>query len=148
MPRRSAAMRLLSELFTSSTTAFKLANALAKLPLKLSLSYYRPQRSYYIRRINKLRMEEIGTTTVQLNLNFTHASRHTRVLARLTRVKLQKLACAHTVARNFGVRTRASEHTRHTRNAHHKLALGLPHYMRGVTTGTVAVGNEMQLFCS
>ena len=45
--------------------------------------------------------------------------RHTHVLACLTRVKLQKLACARTVARNFGMRTRASEHTRHTRNAHH-----------------------------
>ena len=29
-----------------------------------------------------------GKTTVQLSLNFTHACRHTRVLARLTRVKL------------------------------------------------------------
>ena len=70
------------------------------------------------------------------------------VLARLTRVKLQKLACARTVACNFGVRTRASEHTRHTRNSRHELALGLPNYTCGVTTGTVAVGNEMQLFCS
>ena len=92
------------------------------------------------------------------------------MLARLTCVKLQKLACARTVARNFGVRTRASEHTRHTRNARHELALGLPHYTCRVTrhtrnarhkltlglphytcrvtTGTVAVGNEMQLFCS
>ena len=86
--------------------------------------------------------------TVQLNLKFTHVCRHTRVLACLTRVKLQKLACAHTVARNFHVCTRASEHTRHTRNARHEFALGLPHYTCGVTTGTVAVGNEMQLFCS
>ena len=70
------------------------------------------------------------------------------MFARLTRVKLQKLACACTVARNFGVRMRASEHTRHTRNARHELALGLPHYTCRVTTGTVAVGNEMQLFCS
>ena len=58
------------------------------------------------------------------------------------------MQCARTVARNFGVRTRASEHTQHTRNAHHELALGLPHYTCHVTTGTVAVGNEMQLFCS
>ena len=62
--------------------------------------------------------------TVQLSLNFTHACRHTRVLARLTRVKLQKLAYARTVACNFGMHTRASEHTRHTRNARHELALG------------------------
>ena len=102
-------------------------------------------------------------STAQLKL-------YTRVLARLTRVKLQKLACARTVACNFGVRTWASEHMRHTRNARHKLALGLPHYTCRVTrhtrnarhelvlglphytcrvtTGTVAVGNEMQLFCS
>ena len=86
--------------------------------------------------------------TVQLSLNFTHACMHTRVLAHLMRVKLQKLACARTVARNFGVRTWASEHMRRMRNAHHELALGLPHYTCGVTTGTVAVGNEMQLFCS
>ena len=65
-----------------------------------------------------------------------------------THVKLQKLSCARTVACNFGVRTQASEHTQHTRNARHELALGLPHYTCGVTTGTVAVGNEMQLFCS
>ena len=62
--------------------------------------------------------------------------------------KTSKLACARTVALNFGMRTWASEHTRHTRNARHKLALGLPHYTCGVTTGTVAIGNEMQLFCS
>ena len=84
---------------------------------------------------------------VQLSLNFTHACRHMRVLARLTHVKLQKLACARTAACNFGACTRASEHTRHTRNARHELALRLPHYTSGVTTGTVAVGNE-QLFCS
>ena len=70
------------------------------------------------------------------------------MLARLTHVKLQKLVCACTVARNFGVRTQASEHTRHMRNARHELALGFPHYTCGVTTGTVAVDNEMQLFCS
>ena len=63
------------------------------------------------------------------------------------RVKLQKLACVCTIAHNFGVRTRASEHTQHMRNARHELTLGLLHYMCGVTTGTVAVGNEMELFC-
>ena len=67
------------------------------------------------------------------------------VLACLTHVKLQKLACVRTVAHNFGVRMRASEHTRHTRNARHELT---PHYTCGVTAGTVAVDNEMQLFCS
>ena len=47
---------------------------------------------------------------VQLNLNFTHACRYMRVLAHLTRAKLQKLACAHTIARDFGVRTLDSKH--------------------------------------
>ena len=70
------------------------------------------------------------------------------MIAHLTHVKLQRLACARTVAHNFGMRTWASEYTRHTRNARDELALGLPHYTCGVTTGTVAVGNEMQLFCS
>ena len=74
--------------------------------------------------------------------------RCTHVLARLTHAKLQKLACACTVAHSFGVRMRNSKHTRHTRDAHHELALGLPHYTCGVTTGTVAVGNEIQLLCS
>ena len=65
--------------------------------------------------------------------------RHTHVLAHLTHAKLQKLACAHTVARNCGVYTWDSEYMQHVRNAHHKLALGLSH---------VAVGNEIQLCCS
>ena len=85
---------------------------------------------------------------VQLNLNFTHACRHTRVLARLTCAKLKKLECACTVAHDFGVHMRDSKHTQHTRVARHELTLGLPHYMCGVTTGTVAVGNEIQLLCS
>ena len=71
---------------------------------------------------------------------YTRVQTHACVLAHLTCVKLQKLECARTVARNFGVRTRPSEHT-------HELALGLPHYTCGVTTGTVAVGKELQLFC-
>ena len=86
--------------------------------------------------------------TVQLNLNFTHACRYTRVLARLMRAKLQKLACACTVARDFGVHTWESKRTRRTRDTRHELALGLPHYTCGITTGTVAVGNEIQLLCS
>ena len=62
--------------------------------------------------------------------------------------ELQKLACVCTVAHNFSMRMWDSKHTRHTRDASYKLALGLPHYMCGVTTGTVAVGNEIQLLCS
>ena len=50
--------------------------------------------------------------------------------------------CALTVASDFGVPTRDSKYTLHTRDAHHELALVLPHYTCGVTTGTVAVGNE------
>ena len=70
---------------------------------------------------------------------------YTHVLARLTRAKLKKLLCACTVAQDFGVHTQDSKHTRHIRDTHHELALGLPHYKCGVTTGTVAVGNEIQL---
>ena len=50
-----------------------------------------------------------------------HAYRNTHVLACLMRAK----------------HTRDSKHTQHTRDAHHELALGLPHYTCGVTTGTV-----------
>ena len=57
-----------------------------------------------------------------------------RMLARLTCAKLQKLACARTVARDFNVCTWDSKHIRHTRDAVHELALGLPHCMCGVTT--------------
>ena len=70
------------------------------------------------------------------------------MLARLTHAKLQKLVCARTVACDFGMRTWDSKHTGHTRDAHHELTLGLSHYTCGVTTGTVAVGNEIQLLCS
>ena len=70
------------------------------------------------------------------------------MLAHLTHAKLKKLACARTVAFDFGMHTRDSKHTRHTRDARHELALGLPHYTCGVTTGTVAVDNEIQLLCS
>ena len=66
----------------------------------------------------------------------------------LIHAKLQKLACARTVARNFGVRMWDSKHTQNTRDAHCKLVLGLSHYMCGLTIGTVAVGNEVQLLCS
>ena len=71
-----------------------------------------------------------------------------RVLARLTRANLQKLACAHSVLRDFDVHTQDSKHRRHTRDARHKFALSLPHYMCGLTTGTVAVGNEIQLLAA
>ena len=66
----------------------------------------------------------------------------------LTCAKLQKLVCARTVACNFAMRMWDSKHTRYTRDAHHKLTLGLPRYTCGVTTGTVAVRNEIQLLCS
>ena len=52
--------RPLSELFACST-AFKLANTLAKPPRKLSLSYHRPT-TFLLYRINKSRMEEVGAT--------------------------------------------------------------------------------------
>ena len=67
-----------------------------------------------------------------------------RVLAYITRAKLKKLACACTVACDFVMRMRDSKHTRYMRDARHELALGLPYYTCGVTTCTVAVGNEIQ----
>ena len=73
---------------------------------------------------------------------------YTHVLASLTRAKFQKLVCACTVAHESDVRIWDSKHTRHVRDARHELALGLPQYTCGVTTGTVAVGNEIQLLCS
>ena len=87
----------------------------------------------------------------QLNLNDTYSCTHMCVLTCLTHAKLQKLVCAHTVACSFGMCMLASERMRHKRDACtplYKFALGLPHYMYGVATGTVAVGNEMQLYCS
>ena len=72
--------------------------------------------------------------------------RYMRVLAHLTYAKLQKwhvhallhaiLACAREIH---------SKNKRDTRHVHYKLALGLPHYTCGVTTDTVALGNEIQL---
>ena len=67
------------------------------------------------------------------------------MLACLIDAKLQKLMCACTVTCDFGMCTRDSKHTRHTRDACHKFALGLPHNTCGITTGTVAAGNEIQL---
>ena len=70
------------------------------------------------------------------------------VLACLTRAKLQKLACACTVARDFGMHMWDNKHMQHTRDARHEFALDFSHYTCGVTTGTIAVGNEIQLLCS
>ena len=77
--------------------------------------------------------------TVQLNLNFTHACRYTRVLARLMHAKLQKLACAHRIA-----------NTCDTQEMHVTSLHFVCHarYTCGVTTGTVAVGNEIQLLAA
>ena len=75
--------------------------------------------------------------TVQLNLNLhTHAGTHTYVLACLMCAKLQEVTCACTVACVFGMHTQDIEYSQHMRNACHKLALALPHYMCGVTTRT------------
>ena len=71
---------------------------------------------------------------------------HTRVQAHVCACA-SKLACTHIVACNFGMRTQANEHTEHMRDGRHELTLSSPHWTYGVATGTVAVGNEMQLFC-
>ena len=70
---------------------------------------------YCIALISSVR--KLWQTTVQLHLNSTHACRYMCVLARLiAREKLQKLACAHTVARDFGMRTR--DNKRDTQEMH------------------------------
>ena len=66
-----------------------------------------------------------------------------RVLTHLTCSKLQKLACACTVAYDFGMCMRDSKYMQPMRDARYELALGLPHHRCGVTTGIVAVGNEI-----
>ena len=100
----------------------------------------------YIRKT--INFEILRKDSVQLNLNFTHACRYTHVLVCLMSAKLQKLVCACTVACDFSMCAWDRKHMWHTRGAHHKLSLGLPHFMCGVTTGIVAVGNEIQLLCS
>ena len=71
----------------------------------------------------------------------------TLVLVCLTLAKLQKLVCARSVAHDFGMHGIANTHD--TQEMHvMSLHLVFPHYMCGVTTGIVAVGNEIQLFCS
>ena len=64
--------------------------------------------------------------------------------------KITKMACAHALLHAILACAREihSKHKRDTRDAHYELALGLPHYMCDVTTGTVAVGNKIQLLCS
>ena len=61
----------------------------------------------------------LHVATVQLNLNFTHRCRYIRLLACLMCAKLQKLACAYTVAHDFGLCMWDIKHTRHTRDARH-----------------------------
>ena len=51
---------------------------------------------------------------------------NTRAFARLTHAKLQKMACARIGACNFGIRTLASEHILHIKDARHKCALHEP----------------------
>ena len=59
-----------------------------------------------------------------------------------------KLLCALTVARNFDMRMWESKHKQHMIDVCHELTLSLSHYMCGVTTGTVAIGNKIQLFAA
>ena len=85
---------------------------------------------------------------IQLNLHFTHACRHTDVLACLKHAELQKLAY-YSIAHNFVCRP---VNTHNTLEVH---VMSLPHYICAVATGTVAVatgtvavGNEIELCCS
>ena len=65
----------------------------------------------------------------------------------LPHVKLQNVACTHTVTNNFGMRTWISELVQHTRNACHKLTLRRFATLCVWCTGIVAIGNDMHLFC-
>ena len=58
--------------------------------------------------------------------------------------------CVHALLHVILACAREIANTRDTQEMYvrHELALGLPHYTCGVTTGTVAVGNKIQLFCS
>ena len=77
------------------------------------------------------------THTVQLKLNFTHVYMHTRNF---------KNCRVHTplhimLASTHGLGT----HATHVR-CKLQLTFGLTHFTCGVATGTVALGNEIQLF--
>ena len=77
------------------------------------------------------------THTVQLKLDFTHVCMHTRNF---------KNCRVHTplhimLASTHGLGT----HATHVR-CKLQLTFGLTHFTCGVATGTVAVGNEIQLF--
>ena len=92
--------------------------------------------------------------TVQLNLNFTHVCRHTRVQAHacactFNECKTSKTGVVHALLHAILVCACRPVNTSDTREMHiMRLALGLLHYTCGVTTGTVAVGNELQLFAT
>ena len=62
----------------------------------------------------------VTKSMVQLNLNLTHAYRHTCVSAHFTRVKVYNLACITFVACGFVVRTCTIKHSWHTRHALHQ----------------------------
>ena len=62
-----------------------------------------------------------STVTAQFKL-YTHVQVHA-CACRLTCAKLQNLACARSVACDFGVCMRDNKHVQPTRDAHHELAL-------------------------
>ena len=82
-----------------------------------------------------------GTTQFKL---YAHLQTHVHACM-FNACKTSKMTCTHIVAHDFGMRMKDSEYMQHTRDVCHELALGLPHYTCSVTTGIVAVGNEMQL---
>ena len=52
------------------------------------------------------------------------------------------------VAHNFGMCMTASEHTWHTSDACHELALGMLHYTHGVQVQWIGIDNEMHCFAT
>ena len=73
-------------------------------------------------------MHSYGTAQFKLDMKA-----HACACAHLMCANFQNLACACTVAHNFNVHMQDGKYTQHTRYAHHKLTLSLPHYMCSVT---------------
>ena len=69
------------------------------------------------------------------------------MLAHLTHAKLKKQLSACTVAREFGMHTRANKYWQHTRYAGHKLGIGFATLHMWHNYRYIAVGNEIQLCC-
>ena len=92
----------------------------------------------------------LNHTIVQLNLNLhTYTCRHMHVLARLTQPELKNWS-VHALLHVFLVCTHRMVNTCNTRVIHVTSSHLICHTIAlcGVASGTVAVGNEIQLCCN